>query len=236
MLNVLNVGNKIEINQIKRDDSGNNVYVSEVLDIKGDLITAAMPISGGHIIPLEKGGKLETFFYTGKGIYKAECLMVDRAKEGNIYTMTLKAVSDVVKFQRRQYYRLESMFSVNIRSLQIDEVLEYTKTHKTPETFANEASAGMILDISGGGVRVGTNTKFERDSYIFLCFNLETSENKKKVQVLGKVIDCSKNELTADTYNLRVQYKEIATDVRDFIIKFIFEEQRRIQRHERGGE
>lgn len=55
MLNVLNVGNKIEINQIKRDDSGNNVYVSEVLDIKGDLITAAMPISGGHIIPLEKG-------------------------------------------------------------------------------------------------------------------------------------------------------------------------------------
>ena len=70
------------------------VYVSQILDMHKEKITAAMPIYEGHIIPLEVGSVLETYFYTGKGIFKTECIIQTRGREENVHIMVLSLLDD----------------------------------------------------------------------------------------------------------------------------------------------
>ena len=51
---ILSVGNKIELSKIKKNKDDDAVtYVSQILDMKDEKIVAAMPISEGHIVPIE---------------------------------------------------------------------------------------------------------------------------------------------------------------------------------------
>lgn len=53
---ILSVGNKIELSKIKKNKDDDAVtYVSQILDMKDEKIVAAMPISEGHIVPIEPG-------------------------------------------------------------------------------------------------------------------------------------------------------------------------------------
>lgn len=65
---ILSVGNKIELSKIKKNKDDDAVtYVSQILDMKDEKIVAAMPISEGHIVPIEPGSRMHAYFYTIKG-------------------------------------------------------------------------------------------------------------------------------------------------------------------------
>ena len=75
---LLLVGTKIELkrtSKIKKVDGEASVtYVSQILDNDKDgNIIAAMPISEGHIVPIEVGSVFQAYFYTSKGIYRGRC-------------------------------------------------------------------------------------------------------------------------------------------------------------------
>ena len=87
---ILSVGNKIELSKIKKNKDDDAVtYVSQILDMKDEKIVAAMPISEGHIVPIEPGSRMHAYFYTVKGIFSCEILVTERGKEGNIYIMAV---------------------------------------------------------------------------------------------------------------------------------------------------
>jgi c-di-GMP-binding flagellar brake protein YcgR len=52
------------------------------------------------------------------------------------------------------------------------------------------------------------------------------------MQLLGQVIQSFKSETNELRYDQRVQFREISRDVQDEIIKYIFEEQRKLRRKE----
>ena len=59
---ILSVGNKIELSKIKKNKDDDAVtYVSQILDMKDEKIVAAMPISEGHIVPIEPGSRMHIF-------------------------------------------------------------------------------------------------------------------------------------------------------------------------------
>ena len=71
---LLKTGDKIEFRDIISADDLDagikpRVYVSQIFEIypSGNL-NVAMPISKGQLVPLSKGKRFETFFYTSKGI------------------------------------------------------------------------------------------------------------------------------------------------------------------------
>ncbi len=47
-----------------------------------------------------------SIFIRKKAFSKAKCKVLSRGKEDDIYIMQLKLISEMKKFQRRQFYRL----------------------------------------------------------------------------------------------------------------------------------
>lgn len=235
---VLSVGNKMEMSVRKNTKNevseGSKIYVSQLLDIKEESIVAAMPISEGHIIPLEIGMILETFFYTAQGIFKTDCRVISRGKEDNLFIMELILEGELKKFQRRQFYRLPCSIQAEIRKLDVLEIVDWSKNHRAAEKFNNEDISGMLVDISGGGARLMTSWQLEEGDYIYMKFPIEMNIGVREVELMGKVIMSLKAANRTDCYDNRIQFKELGPELRDVLVKYIFEQQRKTQKRERG--
>ena len=159
---ILSVGNKIELSKIKKNKDDDAVtYVSQILDMKDEKIVAAMPISEGHIVPIEPGSRMHAYFYTVKGIFSCEILVTERGKEGNIYIMEVECTTELKKFQRRQFYRLPCTIEGYFRKLTDTELLRFQHDNIVPED-TQDVDKGIIVDISGGGLRIMTEKPLER--------------------------------------------------------------------------
>lgn len=236
---LLLVGTKIELKRTSKlkdaDGEAGITYVSQILDKDEDgNIIAAMPISESHIVPVEVGSVFQAYFYTSKGIYRGRCRMSARGKEANIYIMTIQLIDDLVRYQRREYYRLTCLIDAKITPLTVKEVLEYSKEFEIPEELTGEAEDCVIVDISGGGIRFISNTRYERDGYIYVEFNTATSLGIKQFGLMGRIVMSIKSETDNCKYDNRMQFKVISKEKREEIIKFIFDEQRRLRQKERG--
>lgn len=236
---LLLVGTKIELkrtSKIKKVDGEASVtYVSQILDNDKDgNIIAAMPISEGHIVPIEVGSVFQAYFYTSKGIYRGRCRISARGKESNIYVMSMQLIDDLVRYQRREYYRLACLIDAKVTPLNVGEVLEYSKEFMIPEELTGEPEECVIVDISGGGVRFISNKSYSKDGYVYIEFNTSTSSSDKKFGLMGRIVMSIKSEADNGKYDNRIQFKVISKEKREEIIKFIFNEQRRLRQKERG--
>ena len=235
---VLRVGDKIELKIIKTRSgltpAEERVYVSQILDMHKEKITAAMPIYEGHIIPLEVGSVLETYFYTAKGIFKTECIIQTRGREENVHIMVLSLLDDISKYQRREYYRLPCNIEVEVTPMHVTEVISYSKEHVMPQEMMNEMIKGMIIDLSGGGIKIVTKIEFRKNDYLAVKFFINLDSGLKEIKLIGRVVASIQSPNDRHYYYNRVQFKEISMEIRDSIVKYIFEQQRKIQQKERG--
>ena len=79
------MGNKIELSKIKKNKDDDAVtYVSQILDMKDEKIVAAMPISEGHIVPIEPGSRMHAYFYTVK-VFSAVRFLLQKEVKKAIY-------------------------------------------------------------------------------------------------------------------------------------------------------
>jgi len=237
MANLLNVGDKIELSRKKGGERKKEeaAYVSQVLDIRDDdVVVAAMPISEGHIVPIEIGARLEAYFYTTQGIYKSLCTVTERGKEGNVYYCGLELIGKFEKFQRREYYRLPCIINADIIPIEGEDAFDYSKEHIIPEKCYEDKRPGTIVDISGGGVRIMSDIRFNKNDYIFLRFTLEMNIGVKEMEFMGTVVLSMESPNRANYYDSRIEFIEVTSEQRDNIVKYIFEQQRKIQKRERG--
>lgn len=239
--NLISVGDKIElkqiINRIQSEDTEYEVrvYKSQILDIyEDDFIQAAMPIYEGHLVPLEIGSKYDTFFQTSKGLFRTICEVTGRSKEEKIYIVQLKIKSELIKFQRREYFRLNINLSVRIAVFSETELKSYQLNKQFPEKFENEITEGSIIDISGGGVKVVSKETFNKNAMLVLEFEMIEEATVQTIKVLGKVVAIENVMNRADLHEYRIQFKWISNTTREIIVKVIFEEQKRLRQKERG--
>ncbi len=237
MAGVIKIGDKIELGRrIGKNSSKDDfdVYTSQVLDFRDGEVIIAMPISEGHVIPLEIGTAIEAFFYTASGIYKCDCKITNRGKEDNIFMCSVVFLNEPKKFQRREYYRLSSSLDATAQVLDLIEIFQYAQKHTLPEKMSGTLVRGTIVDISGGGVRLMSDYKFTRGDYVLLTFVLDIKNISRKVQIVAKIIQSTESPKRARFYDSRLQFKEVTPELRDIIVKYIFEQQRMIQQKERG--
>ncbi len=60
-------------------------------------------------------------------MYNADCVISSRGKEGNIFTMELKLITPLKKFQRREYYRLECTLEADVTIIDEDESAHFKR-------------------------------------------------------------------------------------------------------------
>lgn len=208
------VGSKVEIltydrNGLKKD----KIYVSQFeQQLEDKLFKIATPIHEGKIVPMHIDQKVRIVYYTKKGIYAFDAVILQR-ESGLIPLLTIQKISEVKKVQRREYFRYDCILP-----------FEY-KLITDPQRYE-----GLIKNISGGGICFITNHKFDGKSLIACFMNLEGDQ----FDCVGEVLRIMPSDNASYRYEVNVKFSKITDVNREKIVKYIFEEQRRIQKKQKG--
>ena len=230
-------GDKIELTDV--DDtlrSGSSrkeqrVYKSKIASITSeDTIEIFMPIEQQKLILLPVDGEYNVVFYTEAGLYQCFARVIDRYKSNELYLVALEFTSNLRKYQRREYYRFSCALEMCARNLEEEEINAVENNAKMWLQPNRPIKRSVIVDISGGGIRFMSNQRYEPGSMIYCSYDLVRGSDRKKYEVVGKVLDVREVETRPGTFEHRVQYYNIDEATREEIIKFIFEEERRIRK------
>lgn len=233
------IGDKIELQSVERrlDEPSNKeqkVYGSMIHDILSeDTMEIVMPMEQTRLILLPVDSEYDLVIYGATGPYQCFARVIDRYKSNNVYILVVELTSNLRKYQRREYYRFSCALEMCARNLEEAEIqaLEQKAPYELQPGLPLKRS--VIVDISGGGLRFVSDQRYEPDSLLYCSYNLLVGNQVKKYEVIGKVLAARELDNKPGTFEHRVQYYNLDADVREEIIKFIFEEERKERKKER---
>jgi len=214
----IEVGDKIELDVQQLMGEKQEKYVSKIQDVSetGEIIILA-PMENGRIISLELNENYGMCVYTSNGLYRCEVAVSERIRDDKLYLIKLEVQSALQKYQRRQYYRLDCMLSFHYKD---DDNGKWEK--------------GIILDISGGGIRFTSQKKLVDKKGVINHLQLNYDQEECHLYLSGVIVDSSNLRAQDNIYENRVVFDEITIEEREIIIKFIFEEERRRRKNKKG--
>ena len=187
------------------------------------------------MILLPVGRDYSMVFYVGKGLYQSDVRVLDRYKKESVYLLALQVTSNLRKFQRRAYYRFSCSLAMNSRTLEEDEIKAFEEKQNIllPELPLRQ---GVIMDISGGGLKFIATVPYEKGNLIFCTYSLERENGPKEYNLVGEVLEVHEVAGRPGVYEHRVKFTNIRESERDEIIRYIFDEERKQRRKEAGIE
>lgn len=229
-------GNKLEIELMDNNQENHKVYSSRIHDILSDnQLEILMPMEKTKLILLPVNGECSLVFYASNGLFQCFAKVIDRYKSNNVYIVVVELVSNLRKYQRREYYRFSCALEMCSRNLEEEEIRAVEEMNPYNLTPGLPLKRSVIVDISGGGLRFLSNQYYAPDSMLYISYHLMVGGMKKEYEVVGKVLSAKELENRSGTYEHRVQYVNMDPEVREEIIKFIFEEERKHRKKERQG-
>ena len=232
-------GNRVEIQSAGRvkftgETEKKKVYQTTVYDVVSeDRLEIYIPMEKSKLILLPVDEEFDLYFYTTNGLYQCFAKIIDRYKTDNKYLLLLELTSNLRRFQRREYYRLSCALEMNARSLQKEEIeaVEQNNNYLVPGL---PLTRSIIVDISGGGIRFVSGQWIKQNQNILLVIRLTNEYSDETFYLPGQVIATEKHPAIEEMYIHRVKF--LFRDLRDRekIVRFVFEEERRIRRKEVG--
>lgn len=206
------VGSKIQIDYL--DAAGQlQSYTSQVVEILDDeFIDVLIPIHKKRDVYLKQDAMLKVIVTKGEAVYEFKAVLHEKLF-GRIPLLRLKVLAEINKIQRRDYYRLKVLKDIEAR------LVEDFKEKKFGETFK-----GNLHDISAGGLNFSTRKELQENDMLELTLNL----NDKKLVVYGIVLRRTLTNNYKASYAYGVKFEKITEAERNEIVKYIFEEQRRL--------
>lgn len=242
---LLQIGNKIDICSLDKDDirraeNGKVPILAsqlEAVEDNGELIIQ-MPVYKGKIILLSLGSRYELIFYTRKGLYRGVCQVTDRYKEDNLFMVKVMLKSGLNKFQRREYFRLECILGMQAYELTREDALRLDgaslEQHlKDPQAIMTESSS-VIVDISGGGIRFIGEKKYEEGDCLAVRTALQNENIDQQLLVVVSIVTCRKAAPNMERYETRAEFLHLGSKLRETVIKYIFDEDRKIRKKDMG--
>lgn len=233
----ISLGDKIELQAVGRTgDEAGKTYGSMVHDILSeDTLEIVMPTEKTKLILLPVDSEYNVVFYGENGLFQCMVRIVDRYKSNNMYILVVELISNLRKYQRRDYYRFSCSLEMCSRNLQEEEIQAIESSVPYELTPGLPLKQSVIVDISGGGLRFISSQKYEPESLLYCSYNLLVSGKRKDYEVVGKVLSVKELENRKGMFEHRVQYYNMREEVREEIIKYIFEEERKNRKKETTG-
>ncbi len=229
-LSEVEIGTKLEIEVADYLPSNDKrVYVSQLEWLEEDDTAAiAAPIYEGNIVPLETGTLIEIYFLkrtkTLLDLNRFRAIIRGRGIENNLHVLFIEKLGEIVRIQRRDYYRLDMLLEVRYRVISyFDQV--YTEIPYEEYTDMPYEKT-LATDLSGGGIYLLLNEKIEIDSLM----NCEISTGRfGKISFIGKLVRCERiRKVSKYKYSAGIEFVEISDNNREKVIRFIFNEQRKL--------
>lgn len=238
---VIAEGDKIDLQEVTRGTADNGgeqkTYYSVVYEILSeDTLEIMMPMEQTKLILLPVDTEYDLLFYGKSGLYQCFARVIDRYKSNNVYILVMELTSNLRKYQRREYYRFSCVLEMGARKLEEEEIRAVESSPYMELQPGLPLKRSVIVDISGGGLRFMSEQRYEPDSLICCNYYLLKGGRRKKYEVIGKVLAVRELENKPGTFEHRVQYYNLDVGTREEIIKFIFEEERKIRKMESGIE
>ena len=230
---ILSVGDKVELTKVQSAQSDasikKKVYVSQIYEVVDETkVKVGMPIENGHIVAISPNTRLDACFYTAKGLYHGRVVVVERMREHNIYVMVIELQYELKKFQRRQYYRLNCTMDVLHRLMEEQEQDDFINKGIVPEEENIKGfSAGVALDFSGGGIRFISQERYTKGDLLVIRLKISYDVEYKIYSVVGRVISSAPSKNGRSNIENRVEFVDLNSKVREEIIKYIFQEERK---------
>ena len=241
---IIKLGMRIEISDefvTEEDRDSKPLYISQVQNLfsNGDF-EIDMPIYQRQLVLLHNGARYKFLFYGEKHNYEAIVVVKDRYKADNRYLVRVQLVTQPEKVQRREYYRCCTTIDVKyhdlaeseINSPQFDEIMD----RYSGINLNTILTQGVVLDISGGGMKMISRFPNEPGSYKRLVFELPIEGKPETFSVCGQILSCELRKDTISRYENRLKFVKLGQNSREKIIRFIFEEERKIRSITRGND
>ncbi|MDD6156259.1 MAG: flagellar brake protein [Lachnospiraceae bacterium] len=245
---ITNLGDKIDIQlvqQLEQLKSGQlsepiRTYKSSLFDYLNDKeIEIAMPTENGRMVLFQVGLRCRMLFYTKKGLYTCFATVQKRYKKDNFFMLQMLVVSDPVKFQRREFFRVESM--IDMKYIRVPRAFaEYPTTESVFEHiqelgYVENQRKGITLDISGGGIRFVSDERMEPESFILIIIRLTNDKIDQTFYLVTEMIDSIPSPKVSGKFISRGKFLFKDLKDREGIVRYVFEEERRIRRKEMGS-
>lgn len=208
---------KLEMNCVIDILFENNVYKSTIQDVKEEEFLIAVPVNDGIYLTLNEGDELQQIIYDGNGNvfgYKSKVLGRYVEEEKPYYRLSFPY--SIIKIQRRDYVRVDIVQIINyVNEKEIEADLK--ENSKKAEVIKKEKyKNAMILDLSGGGMRVKINDPIKLNDTIIASLKYEDDE----IEVKGEVIRITKAEDRG--FVCGVTFVNISNSTREKIIRTVF--------------
>lgn len=244
---IIRLGDKIDIRvlqQIFSEDKYSDKpdeYRSQVLDIKDNgNFEIAMPTEKGRLILLPLGVRFEFVFYSyNGGLYKSIGQVVERYKKDGFFMLEIQLKRPLEKFQRREYYRYNC--TLDFKFYMLDE--EQKKMASSDEVYRDLMEEecedfvcnGITIDLSGGGMKFRSAQELTAGDKIMVIMRLTNDKMDKQIHLLSNVISCIEVHMPAKVlYESRLEFEIDDNRIREDIIRYIFEEERKVRQKENG--
>lgn len=237
--NYIKAGIRIDLSPIERgrlneEEIEKKVFRTQITEIlSDDRLEISMPMEKGRLILLPIDKEFDVFFYTDRGLYQCFGRVINRFKRGNLYLVEMELMSNLRKYQRREFYRFSCSLELDARNLTKDEIesLEKNELNFIPGLPLKK---GVIADISGGGLRFLASEKYDVGSLVMCKWHLAIDGQMKEYRLIGKVLYCQEMDSRDGEYEHRLQYVNVDKKEQEEIIRFIFEEERKSRKRETG--
>jgi c-di-GMP-binding flagellar brake protein YcgR len=246
---VLSLGDKIDIRLLDQNGKPYNgrTLVSQLIDfVDLDVINIAAPIAYGKTILLQAGESYNLCFYTMKGLYQCNCVLLNNSKDNNTVISTVRIITNLEKFQRRQYFRLECLLDIEYRVITKEEERleqnlvsgeykneeERIEIEKKLKSFDLTWNKAVMTDLSGGGARFNSMQQLNLEDKLRIKFAYVYTGDKKNMLLNAHVISTDKILTKSGAYEHRVEFIDIKQKDREALIKYIFEQERKRRKND----
>lgn len=194
------------------------IYISNIQDIEDEYAGISIPVKDGSYLPLKKGEKVEGIYYSGKGLYKFNTVVVGR-KIDRIMMILLAHPNRFMKIQRRNYVRVPMVTNIYCA------ILDKTQTLDNITNNQLEFFDAFSLDVSAGGMKLSTDKSIDKGNTIMITLPIKN----EVINVKGKII---RVERIQNRNVCGVCFMDIDNKTVDKIMKLLFQ----IMREQRKSE
>ena len=204
----------------------------EIYDDKGELIDRdfvsqfeeavdayeayiAVPIVEGVVYAVHVGWNVTVYMREGNNFYRFHARVTQRLQADGRPLIRILRLSEIAEAQRRKYYRFKCSMPFRYR------VITGAKNG-----FDAPFAEGKTADISGSGLGFASEVKLSKDSLL----EFELMIDGIPIYLVGQIKRCDRivtDEFNHFYYQIGVLFSEIEEKNREFIIRYIFYEERR---------
>lgn len=197
---LLDIGSRLEIHCVE------DIYISQIEDFMESYIVISLPIKSGHYMKVVSGKILKIGFVSRDNYY----YFFGEIKNiiwSAIPLLIILQLGRVEKIQRRDFYRLKSLIHTTIK-------------------IEDRHITVIGKDISGSGMLMVSRKRIKKDQIIEIQLDLKSFG---VIELKGQAVRITYKKGIPFPYECGIKFIDMSETVRDRIIKYIFEEQRRIR-------